>query len=76
MRLDEPKPLVQIGSADSKDYSIKLVPNYGRDILATGRLYTEDLLKITPADHLGVHTSGVLSMIEIIKEFRLLYYIH
>lgn len=61
MKLEEPKPLVQIDSTDNKNYSVQLVPNVGQDILATGPRYTQDMLKITAADHLGVHTSGVLS---------------
>lgn len=65
MELDTPQPLVQINSTDNKNYSIQLVPNIARDILATGPLYTRDLLKIKSADHLGVHTSGVLSTMHI-----------
>lgn len=62
MQLDEPKPLVQIESDGNRKYSVQLVPNYGQDILATGPRYTNDMLKISPADHLGLHTSGVLGM--------------
>lgn len=60
MQLDEPKPLVQISSENNKDYEIQLVPNMGQDILATGPRYTEDMLRIAAADHLGYHASGVL----------------
>lgn len=64
MELDEPKPLVQIASNDNKNYEIQLVRNMGQDILATGRRYTEDMLRISAADHLGYHCSGVLGNIE------------
>ncbi|XP_031625756.1 mitochondrial mRNA pseudouridine synthase Trub2 isoform X2 [Contarinia nasturtii] len=57
LELSEPKPLVQITSADNKNYSIQLVPNLGQDILATGPRYTEKMLRISPADHLGANTS-------------------
>lgn len=63
MELDKPKPLVQIDSVDNKNYSVQLVPNLGQDVLATGPRYTRDMLKIAAADHLGIHTSGVLSKI-------------
>lgn len=62
---DEPKPLVQIHSEDNKNYDIQLVPNLGQHRFATGPRYTEDLLKIIPAVHLGYHTSGVLSKTQI-----------
>lgn len=74
MELDEPRPLVQIESADNKNYSIQLVPNLGQDILATGRRYTEDMLKMSAADMLGVNTSGVLSKIRIFITFILNQY--
>lgn len=61
MELEEPKPLVQIESDDNKNYSIDLVPNLSRDILATGPLYTNDRLRMSVADMHGVHTSGVMS---------------
>lgn len=62
MELDEPKPLLEIRSTDNKNYSVQLVQNLAQDILATGRRYTEDMLKIAPAHYLGVHTSGVMGM--------------
>lgn len=65
MELDQPKPLVQIDRVDNKKYSVQLVPNLGQDVLATGPRYTSDMLKISAADHLGEHTSGVLSKIQI-----------
>lgn len=60
MRLEDPKPLVQIDRGENEKYSIQLVPNLSRDILATGPLYTGDLLKIAAADMHGIHTSGVM----------------
>lgn len=60
MEQEVTKPLVQIESTDNKNYSINLVPNLSRDILATGPLYTDDMLKMLPADALGYHTSGVM----------------
>lgn len=60
MQLEDPKPLVQIDRDDNDKYSINLVPNLSRHILATGPLYTRDLIKISAADMHGVHTSGVM----------------
>lgn len=60
LELDEPKPLVQIHRDGDKGYDIQLVPNLGQDRFATGPRYTEDMLKILPAQYLGYHTSGVL----------------